>query len=282
MLLADRGEYEWWCNKQTKYWELGLKPPDQPTRDDAGARFEMRACFPGITGLSRLGDFYLAETDITQGANPIEYWAHPQQHNPYSQQQNDIAPPKQGSSQQGQWREGAGESCNHCLTYRRNVRCDRARPACNQCVEGKTWCKYEEDELRLPSYNLRCGLCRDCHMACNGVQLCGKCVAKGQPESCRYDAVMVVRPNPVRAIGSQAGRKRKSPMTAEEKQLVLVRKYKQCRKKRCTYDGELPCDICLKEKKRCVYVKEAENVVVAARNCEPCRKSKHKCDRELP
>lgn len=58
---ADRGEYEWWRNEHTKYRELGLIPPDQPTRDDAGARFEMKARSPGINGLSRLGDFYLAE-----------------------------------------------------------------------------------------------------------------------------------------------------------------------------------------------------------------------------
>ena len=109
---------------------------------------------------------------------------------------------------------------------------------------------------------------------------------------------MVAPPKPVRPIGSQAGRKqkptmtadeinpagllrkRKRPMTADEKHLALARKCKQCRKKRRTCDGKLPCNICLKEKRRCVYVKDAEDDMVPARNCKPFRKSKRKCDRE--
>lgn len=93
-------------------------------------------------------------------------------------------------------------------------------------------------------------------------------------------------PNPLRRIGSQAGRKQKPPvtakeihlaglprkrkrsMTAEEKHLALARKCKQCSKKRRRCDGELLCDICLKEKRQCVYAKDTEDVVAPTRNCE--------------
>lgn len=95
----------------------------------------MRIRFPSITSLSRLGNCYLAETDAIRGADPIEYRAHPQQQNPHSEQQRGIVLSEQGSSQQEKRGKEAGKRRNHFLTYWGNLRCDRTRPAWNQCVE---------------------------------------------------------------------------------------------------------------------------------------------------